>query len=180
MVGKRKVLKSQLPLAVLVIAATAVALTIIYFVYRTLLPHSKCDSIFEQTTDRLRGNLDVVKTNGELVLGRERVQELTEGSQKVALHLKTCCITLEAGTINADQFQVCISTAKDYETKIVQVATNINEAKAAEEQQKPELAKQKAEQAKGAASEADQLQMMIMMLMMQQSPTPTPAAANGR
>lgn len=88
MVGKRKVLKSQLPLAVLVIAATAVALTIIYFVYRTLLPHSKCDSIFEQTTDRLRGNLDVVKTNGELVLGRERVQELTEGSQKVALPLE--------------------------------------------------------------------------------------------
>ena len=85
MVAKRKVLKSQLPLSLLVFAATAVVLTLIYFVYRGFLPHPKCESIFEQTTDRLRGNMDVVKMNGELVLGREKVQELTEGSQKVAL-----------------------------------------------------------------------------------------------
>jgi hypothetical protein len=84
-VAKRKVLKSQLPLSLLVFAATAVVLTLIYFVYRGFLPHPKCESIFEQTTDRLRGNMDVVKMNGELVLGREKVQELTEGSQKVAL-----------------------------------------------------------------------------------------------
>jgi hypothetical protein len=153
-VAKRNVLKSQLPLSLLVLAATAVLLTIIYFVYRGFLPHSKCESIFEQTTDQLRGNLDVVKMNGDLVLGREKVQDLTESSQKVALHLKTCCIALEAGAMNADQFQVCISGAKDYETKFVQVATNIKEVKAAEEQQKPEIAKQKTEQSKEAANEA--------------------------
>jgi hypothetical protein len=56
--------------------------------------------------------------------------------------------------MNADQFQVCMSGAKDYETKIVQVATNIKEVKAAEEQQKPELAMQKTEQAAEAASQA--------------------------
>jgi hypothetical protein len=173
-VAKRKVLKNQLPLSLLVVALTAVLLTVIYFVYRGFSPHSKCDSIFEQTTDRLRSSLDVVKMNGDLVLGREKVQELTEGSQKVALHLKTCCIALDAGRINAEQFEHCIDGAKNYETKIVEVATNIKEVKMAEEQQKPELAKQKAEEAKAAASEADQLQMMMMlMLMLQQTPTPT-------
>ena len=137
----------------MIIAATAVLLVIIYFVYQGLI-RSKCDSIFEQTENRLRGNLEFIKIKGELVLGREKVQELSEGPQKVALHLKTCCIAQEAGTMNTDQFQVCMNGAKDYETKIVQVATNIKEVKAAEEQQNPELAKQKTEQAKEAANEA--------------------------
>ena len=73
-------------------------MVIIYFAYQGV-GRSKCDSIFEQTTDRLGGNLEVIKIKGELVLGRERVQELTEGSQKVALHLKTCCIALQAGAM---------------------------------------------------------------------------------
>ena len=151
MVAKRNGLKSQLPL--IIVAATAVSLAIIYFVYQGA-GRSKCDSIFEQTADRLSGNLEFIKIKGELVLGREKVQELTEGSQKVALHLKTCCIAQRTGTLNADQFQVCINGAKNYEAKVVQVATNIKEVKAAEEQQKPELARQKTEQAKEAASEA--------------------------
>jgi hypothetical protein len=150
-VAKRNVLKSQLSL--MTIAATAVLLVIIYLVYQSV-GHSKCDSIFEQTADRLGGNLGFIQIKGELVLGRDKVQELTESSQKVALHLKTCCIAQESGTMNADQFQVCINGAKDYETKFVQVATNIKEVKAAEEQQKPELAKQKTEQSKEAANEA--------------------------
>ena len=151
MVAKRNVLKSQLPL--MIIAATAVLLVIIYFVYQGLI-RSKCDSIFEQTENRLRGNLEFIKIKGELVLGREKVQELSEGPQKVALHLKTCCIAQEARRMKTDEFQVCMNGAKDYETKIVQVATNIKEVKAAEEQQKLELAKQKTEQAKEAANEA--------------------------
>ena len=44
--------------------------------------------------------------------------------------------------------------AKDYETKVVQVVNNIKEVKSAEEQQKPELVKQKTEQAKKAANDA--------------------------
>ena len=151
MAVKRNVLRSQLPL--MIVAVTAVLLAIIYFVSRWVGP-PKCDSIFEQTSDRLRGNLEFIKVKGELTLGREKVQELTEASQKVALHLKTCCIAQQTGMMSADQFQVCITGAKDYETHIVQVATNIKEVKAAEEQQKPELAKQKTEQAKEAANQA--------------------------
>ena len=170
MAVKRNVLKSQLPL--IIVAATAILLVIIYFVYQSPF-HSKCDSIFEQTADRLRGNLEVIKIKGELVLGREKVQELTEGSQKVALHLKTCCIAQQAGTMNADQFQVCVTGAKDYETKIVQVATNIKEVKAAEEQQRPELAKQKTEQAKESASEAISTEKILANATVVLSPTPS-------
>jgi hypothetical protein len=167
---KRNVWKSQLPL--IIVAATAVLLVIIYLVYQSPR-RSKCDSIFEQTTDRLRGNLEIIKIKGELVLGREKVQELTEGSQKVALHLKTCCIAQVAGTMNADQFQVCMNGAKDYETKIVQVATNIEEVKVAEEQQKPELAMQKTEQATEAASQAISTQKSLANITAS-LPSPTP------
>jgi hypothetical protein len=148
-VAKRNVLKSQLPL--IIVAATAVLLTLIWFVYRGV-GRSKCDSIFEQTDDRVRADLEFIKIKGELALGREKVQDLTDSSQKVGLHLKSCCIAQEAKALNADQFQVCMSGAKDYQTQIIQVATNIKEATAAQEQHKPELAKQKTEAAKEAAT----------------------------
>ena len=61
MVAKRSVLKSQLPL--IIIAAAAVLLVIIYFVYQGT-GRSKCDSIFEQTADRLRGNLEFINIKG--------------------------------------------------------------------------------------------------------------------
>jgi hypothetical protein len=148
-VTKRNVLKSQLPL--ILVAATVVLLILMWLVYRTLV-HSKCDSIFEQTADRVRADLEFIKIKGELALGQEKVQELTEASQKVGLHLKSCCIAQQAGILNADQFQVCMSGAKDYQNQIIQVVANIKEANAAEEQRKPELARQKTDAAKEAAS----------------------------
>jgi hypothetical protein len=63
--------------------------------------------------------------------------------------------------------------AKDYETKVVQVVTNIKEAKAAEEQQKPELAKEKAEQARQAASDAIKTEETLAEATA--SPTATPS-----
>jgi hypothetical protein len=148
-VAKRNVLKSQLPL--IIIAATVVLLTLVWLIYRTL-GHSKCDSIFEQTADHVQANLEFIKIKGELALGQQKVQQLTEASQKVALHLKSCCIAQQARTLNADQFQVCMSGAKDYQTQIIQVVNNIKEANAAVEQQKPDLVKQKTDAAKEAAT----------------------------
>jgi hypothetical protein len=55
-------------------------------------PRSSCDTIFEQTTMRVGGNVELIKSKGELFLGREKMQELAESSQKVALHLKACCV----------------------------------------------------------------------------------------
>ena len=150
MSAKRNVLKSQLPL--IVIAATVCLLTLMWLIYRSL-GRSRCDSIFEQTADRVQANLEFIKIKGKLALGSQKVQELTDSSQKVGLHLKTCCNAQEAKMLNAEQFQICMSGAKDYETQIIQVATNIKEATAAEEQQKPELAKQKTDAAKQGVSE---------------------------
>ncbi|PYS83505.1 MAG: hypothetical protein DMF70_06540 [Acidobacteria bacterium] len=149
--AKQNIFKKQLPL--ILVAATGILLATIYFVYRGIT-RNKCDSVFEQTADRVGGSLEVIKIKGSLVLGQEKVQELTEGSQKVALHLKTCCIAQQGGNMNGEQFQSCISGAKDYETRIAQVATSINEAQAAEQQGNTQLAQQKTEQARQSASAA--------------------------
>lgn len=151
MAPKQNILKKQLPL--ILIAATGVLLVLIYFVYRGLT-HNKCDSIFQQTADKLGGSLEVIKFKGSLLLGQEKIQELAEGSQKVALHLKTCCIAQDAGNMSGDQFQVCINGAREYEAKIAQVATNISEARAAQEQGNAQLVQQKTEQARQSASAA--------------------------
>jgi len=168
-VAKRNVLKSQLPL--IVVAATVILLTLFWLVYRIWI-HSKCDSIFEQTADRVQANLEFIKVKGELALGREKVQDLTEASQKVALHLKSCCIAQQARVLNGEQFQVCMSGAKDYQTQIIQVATNVKEAAAAEKQQKPELAKQKTDAAKEAASKVTDTEKSLSKLTEKFPPVP--------
>lgn len=141
-------MKKHLPLILIAVAGVLIAVT--YFVYRGLT-HTACDSIFEQTAERVRGSFELIKTKGELVLGREQVQELTEGSQKVALHLKTCCIVQQGGTMSPDQLQSCISGAKDYETKMVQITTIIKEAQTAQEQGNTALVEQKTKEAKQVA-----------------------------
>ena len=147
----KQALQKQAPLILLV--ATPIVLALIYYGYQGA-SRTRCDGIFEQTADRLQANLELIKNKGGLVLGREKVQELTDSSQKVALHLKTCCVAQQSGAMNAEQLGSCINGAKDYETKIVQVSTAISEASAAQTQGNAPLVQQKTEQARQVATEA--------------------------
>jgi hypothetical protein len=141
-------LQKHIPL--MVVAATTVVLATAYFIYDRLRP--RCDALFEQTATRLRlgGDFESIRTKGELFIGREKVQELTESNSNVALHLKACCIAQQAGTLGQDRVQACIDGAKDYEAKIFQATNIINEAQAAKEQGNTQVLSQKAEQAKQA------------------------------
>ena len=137
--------------SLVVIAVTLVVLVVAYFGY-DLIVRQRCDGIFEQTSTRLGGNIEFIKTKGELFVGREKVQELAEGSQKVALHLKTCCIAQRSGIMTPEQFQGCINGAKDYENRILQVSTILGEAQTAKDQGNQQLVEQKAAQAREAVS----------------------------
>jgi hypothetical protein len=65
---------------------------------RTLSP---CDTIFEQTSARLSTKLNLVEVDGEVVIGNEKIQELSEAAQVTVLNLKTCCIVLNAGEFDS-------------------------------------------------------------------------------
>ncbi len=145
-------MNKQKPLTIL--AVMAVVLVLAYFAYDYFVRSSTCDSIFEQTSTRLGGSGEFIKTKGELFVGREKVQELAESSQKVALHLKACCVAQRSGTLNAEQLQGCMNGAKDYETKILQVSNILSEAQAAKDQGNQQVLEQKTAQAKEAVSAA--------------------------
>jgi hypothetical protein len=164
-------MKKQKALAI--VAVTGVVLVIAYFIYDRMRP--RCDSIFEQTTTRLGANLEFIKTKGELFVGREKVQELAEGSQKVALHLKTCCVAQQSGNMSPEQFQGCMNGAKDYESKILQVTTIIGEAQAAKDQDNQQLVAQKTAQAREAVSAASSTVSELGKVAATIAPAPKPA-----
>ena len=132
----------QKPLIIL--AVTASVLVGAYLVYDLFRP--KCGQIFEQTALNVGAKAEIIKTKGEVFIGREKIQELTSSSQKVGQHLKTCCIVLDGGKLNPDQFQRCIEGAQNYETQLTKVVASLDEAQAAKQQDSPNLVKAKVEQ----------------------------------
>jgi hypothetical protein len=134
-------------------AAAAGLLAIVgLFVYFTR--PGPCDSIFEQTAPRLETTLHLLKTNGEMIIGRDKIQDLAESSQRIGILCKTCCIAQQSGKINAAQFQDCLNTTKSYETQVLQVASSVDAANAARQKGQDRLASLKVEEATVAANAA--------------------------
>lgn len=111
----------------LIVLAGAAALVL-------LRPGSACQGVFEQTAPRLEANIELIKNKGGFAVSQEKVQELTDGAQKVGLHLKTCCSVLEGGTLNPEQFQQCVERASAYEKQIADVAQQVDVAATARQQ----------------------------------------------
>ncbi len=92
---------------------------------------SPCETIFEQSSIQIGAKLKLVESQGEVLIGREKIQDLTEAAQVTALNLKTCCIVLDAGNVDAKQFLNCKESAKEYETKVDTVIAQLEEAEVA-------------------------------------------------
>jgi hypothetical protein len=134
------------------VAAAGVLAIVGLFVYFTR--PGPCDSIFEQTAPRLDTTLHFLKTNGEMVIGRDKIQDLAESSQRMGILCKTCCIAQQSGKINASQFQDCLNTTKSYQTQVLQVASSVEAANTARQKGQDQVASEKIEQATVAASAA--------------------------
>jgi hypothetical protein len=113
-----------------------------------------CESIFEQTAPKLHTTINFLKTNGEMVIGRDKVQELAGSSQRIGILCKTCCIAQQSGKISAAQFQDCLNTTKSYETQVLQVASSVDAANSAKQKGQVELVNEKTRQATLAVSTA--------------------------
>jgi hypothetical protein len=124
----------------------AVIALFIYFYFKNQ-PTGPCDSIFEQTAPKLAITLQHLKTNGGMVIGSQQVQDVAESAQRMGILCKTCCIAQVNGKINAEQYLACLNTTKDYETRIVQVASSVDQASIAKSRGDAQLAQQKTAQA---------------------------------
>jgi len=132
----------------ILLPATIIVLVIAYLAHDLLKPMltSPCESIFQQTSLSLGSKLEMIKTKGEVFIGRARIQELTERSQMTGLNLKTCCIVLETGKVSPGQFLSCKSAVEQYEKHIEAVLAHVNEAQAAKQQGKADLVREKVSQ----------------------------------
>ena len=135
----------QKPLMIFIGAASV--LIVAYFVYAT--SPGPCANILDQKAPKLSLSVNAVKATGALVIGSEKVQDVSDSARKVGAHLTACCIAQHSDRpLPPDQYQACVNGAKDYEAKIIQITNIIKEADTAKEQGNTQLAEQKAAEAK--------------------------------
>lgn len=144
---------------------------------------SSCQGVFEQTAPRLEANIELIKNKGGFAVSQEKVQELTEGAQKVGLHLKTCCSVLEGGKLNPDQFQQCIARASAYDRQIAETARQVDVAATAQAQGQTAVVEQQkmqiASSLKSAAGEVTALGRQVAQLAPKPSGEPDATARSG-
>lgn len=110
------------------IIIAVVVVIIAYLGYDLLKPSlSPCESIFQQTTTRISGNLETIQTKGGLVIGATRIQKLTERSQMLALNLKTCCTLADQEILSSEEFLACKNNADTYIEKMDAIAETVKE-----------------------------------------------------
>lgn len=136
-----------------------------------LWPRASCEGIFEQTAPKVAAHLEIIKNRGDFAVSHETIQELSESSQKVGLHLKTCCSVLEDGKLNPAQFQQCLDKASAYDRKIALVAQQVTEAAEAKEKGTKDIVENKMahinQTIQAATNDAEKFMQLI--------PTPKPA-----
>ena len=88
---------------------------------------SPCDTIFEQTATRLGTKVEFLQAKGEIHVGKEQLQNLPQAAQLVALNLKTCCIVLDEGKVDAEQFLQCRTAAQNYESNLDSAVEKVEE-----------------------------------------------------
>jgi hypothetical protein len=126
---------------IVAISASVVLLVAIFLAYQVIESRmNPCEGIFQQSSVSLGTKLDIVKAKGEFVIGREKIQDLTEQSQLMAINLKSCCIV--AGHTTSD-FLRCKEGFDRYDTGINKIASSLIETEAARQQGNTPVANQK-------------------------------------
>ncbi|HLW71417.1 MAG TPA: hypothetical protein VKS22_12435 [Candidatus Binataceae bacterium] len=113
-----------------------------------------CDAIFQQTAPKLDTSLHFLKTNGDVVIGHDKIQDLTEGAQRLGILCKNCCIAQQSGRIDAAQYQDCLKTTMSYEIQVSAVASNVAAVNNAKQQGQAQLVGEKTQQANQDAADA--------------------------
>ena len=166
--------------SIVAIAATVAVLAIGFFAYDLLRPvTSPCESIFQQTATSLGSKLELLKAKGEIFIGKEKIQDLTERAQVTALNLKTCCIVLNAGAVNSEQFLQCQGSAQRYEREIETAANTAGEAQAAQQQGQADQVAAKVQAINESLSAAQTQSQLLQQTLVQLTGPPTTLLNSG-
>ena len=119
----------------LVALITVLGLVIVsYFTYDLLKGVvSPCETIFQQSTLQIQTKIKLVKIEGETIIGKQKIQDLTESAQITAERLKACCIVLHEGYLDADQFLQCKDEGRKYQEQLDVALAQVKSAKDAQQ-----------------------------------------------
>lgn len=113
----------------LAVSGALLAMVLVYFAYDyTLVRTAPCEAIFRQTSIGLSTKISFLKAEGQVSIGQEQLIELGERAQMAALNLKTCCMVLDAGRLNPEQFLQCKEKARSYDTKLEEISELVERA----------------------------------------------------
>lgn len=113
---------------VYIIPATIVLLAIAFLLYELFNQKSPCEKVFQQTTVQLTSSLKVLQQTGSISIGEQKIQDLTEAAQVVALNLKTCCIMNMSHQITSEQFLKCQQVGDQYKQQVDDLSKNVDKA----------------------------------------------------
>jgi len=120
---------------IIVTAAFLVIIGLAYFVYSNLISRANpCAKIFEQTVASLEGKISALEEKGELIIGRQEIQKLSDQSKQIVADLKTCCFLFNEDRIGFEEFVKCQDEFNQYERNIDRVSNLVDEAQTAKTQ----------------------------------------------
>ncbi|WP_416307720.1 hypothetical protein [Neptunicella sp. SCSIO 80796] len=107
---------------VIVLAITLVLILVIWLSFDWLRTGtSNCESIFQQSETQFSVKLSHLDTEGEVVLGRQQIQDLTEKAQITALNLKACCLVHDTGAIDTAGFAQCRQGGQEFAARLTEL-----------------------------------------------------------
>ena len=111
----------------IVVSVLIAVLVLSYFGYELVSQLlNPCESLFQQTTERLSIKVHAVQTNAQTTVGREKVQDLGQGAQIVALKLKSCCVNYRGRSVA--EFDKCQEGVDLYARSLTGAADSLNQA----------------------------------------------------
>ena len=113
-----------------IVAVAVLALIVIgYLIYTNFfLKSNPCASIFDQTTDSLEEQTNILRKKGDVILGRDQIQKLSDQSDRITADLKTCCILFHDDKIDFNEFLKCQDDFNHYKRDINRLAHLVSEA----------------------------------------------------
>ncbi|MGB0576473.1 MAG: hypothetical protein ACPGPC_10030 [Alphaproteobacteria bacterium] len=115
-----------------VVCALVVPL-VVYLSYDLIkMKMSPCGGIFQQTANRFETEIEFLKSSGKVVLGSEKVADLTERAQITAINMETCCIVFGAGKRDPEKFLQCKASVREYDDNLEKVVSVVKRVVTAE------------------------------------------------
>lgn len=121
--------------------AGVVVISLAFLIY-SYQASTSCEGIFQQTKLNLTSSIEVLQMKGEIGFAHDKIQDLTEKAQLVALNFKACCVAAKNDLIAEGRFLECKNSTGAYETQLALAARHVTNARDAADSGNTSQAKQ--------------------------------------